>query len=183
MPTLARPLALLALAAAPLTLAAQSNPVELGMDAGLVVQLGEPSRTAFDIPRQQVRANFFLDRNWSLETRLGYQRSSVENGGSSSQLGVEIGPMFHFGSTTRFGSRPIPDWYVRPSLLLASGSVNPENGPRRSDTDVGFAAAIGTRVPLVADRLALRLEGQLGKFADADDGFLALGIGFSFFIR
>ncbi len=179
----ARTLAAAALAAAPLTLAAQSNPVEVGMDGGLAVQLGDRRSSEFSIPFQQVRANFFLGRTWSLETRLGYTRTSVEDVGSSSRLGFEIGPMLNFGNSSRYGGRPVPDWYFRPSLLIATFSNDPDGGPRRSDSDVGIAAAIGTRIPVITDRLALRLEGQLGKYNDADDGFLVLGFGFSYFIR
>lgn len=173
-----------ALASAPVALAAQSNPVELGMDAGLTVQLGDRRVTTFGIPVQQGRANFFLGDTWSLETRLGYTRTSVEDGGSSSALGLEIGPMINFGTRSRYGSgRPVGDWYFRPGLLISYNSVDPDNGSSSSNTDLGVAAAIGTRVPLSPRTLALRIEGQVGKFNDADDPFLGLSVGLSFFVR
>lgn len=173
-----------ALAVAPAALTAQANPVELGIDAGLTVQLGDTRVTTLGIPAQTARANFFVGTNWSIETRLGFSRTSVENGGSSSALGLEIGPMLNFGNRSRYGTgRPVPDWFVRPALLVASTSTNPELGPSRSNTDLGVAAAVGTRIPLMAQHLALRLEGQIGKFNDANDPFLGLSVGLSFITR
>lgn len=177
-------LATAALATAPALLAAQSNPVELGVDAGLTVQLGDTRVTNFGLPLQAARANFFLGNTWSLETRLGFTRTSVENGGSSSALALEIGPMVNFGNRSRYGTgRAVPDWFFRPSLLVAYNSVNPETGASRSNTDLGVAGAVGTRIPLMAQHLALRLEGQVGKFNDANDPFLGLSVGLSFFTR
>jgi hypothetical protein len=183
-PALRAILATAAIATAPAALAAQSNPVELGLDAGLTVQLGDTRVTTFGIPLQAARANFFLGNTWSLETRLGFTRTSVENGGSSSALNLEIGPMVNFGNRSRYGTgRAVPDWYFRPALLVAYNSVNPRVGDGASNTDLGIAGAVGTRIPLMAQHLALRLEGQVGKFNDASDPFLGLTVGLSFFTR
>lgn len=181
--SIVRHLGVAALIATPVALQAQNNPIELGVDAGVGVQLGDPRSTEIAIPFQNVRANFFLGRSWSLETRLGYRRTSIDDVGSSSALRAEIGPMLNFGMASRYGGRPVGDWYVRPSLLIASNAVDPDDGRRVSNSDFGIAGAIGTRLPIGGDRLALRFEAQIGKFNDANDPFLNFGVGLSFFTR
>jgi hypothetical protein len=72
---------------------------------------------------------------------------------------------------------------VRPSLLISNRSFDPDRGDGDSDSDIGFAGAVGTRLPLLSNRAALRFEGQIGKFSEVDDPFLQFSVGLSFFVR
>ncbi len=156
------------------------RPIELGVDAGVSIGLGDNSVTVINIPAQAFRVGFFFDDNMSLEPKFAINTVTGSGDTFTSYL-AELGLLYHFYRTpTLRGTVPSPRsaFYVRPfaGIVGASGGGN-------SNTDAILGLGVGMKVPLIS-RLASRFEAnfahQFGDFSSNQIGLLA---GLSFFTR
>ena len=163
--------------------AAQSRPVELGIDAGATIGLGDNSVTIVDIPAQAFRAGFYMDDRISLEPKLGLTTISGQGDTFTSYI-AELGLLYHFYRSLMRTDVMYPDgsplsaFYVRPfvGLIGASGGDN-------STTNGRVGAGLGMKVPLVS-RLASRFEANFAHiFGDFSSNQIGLLAGLSFFTR
>lgn len=169
-------LASIALAAA--TAGAQSRPVELGIDAGVSIGLGDNATTTINIPAQAFRVGFFFDPRMSLEPKIAI--NTVSGGGDTfTTYLLELGLLYHFyNSGMRPASYPRSGLYVRPFVGIVGAS-----GGGNGITNGLLGAGIGMKVPLVS-RLASRFEANIQHvFGDESQNQLGLLAGLSFFTR
>ena len=158
------------------------RPIELGIDAGVGIGLGDNSSTVIDIPVQAFRVGFFFDDNMSLEPKLALH-TVTGNGPTLSLYMFDVGLLYHFyrGDYGRpvyppTGSRSA--FYVRPFAGIVGIS-----GGGDSNTDAVLGAGLGMKVPLVS-RLASRFEANFAhRFGDASFNQIGLLAGLSFFTR
>src|SRR5437764_4044072 len=71
------------------------NPIELGIDAGVSIGLGDNSVTVINIPAQAFRVGFFFDDNLSLEPKLALNTITGSGDTFTSYL-FELGLLYHF---------------------------------------------------------------------------------------
>ena len=124
-----------------------SRPVELGIDAGATIGLGDNSVTVVDIPAQAFRAGFFMNDRISLEPKIGLTTISGEGDTFTSYI-AELGLLYHFyRSRLRtdvypYGS-PLSAFYVRPFCRThwreRWRKQHHERPPRRRTRDEGSA--------------------------------------------
>ncbi len=161
--------------------AAQDRPIELGLDAGLSVGLGDNSFNTIDIPAQAFRIGFFVQDNVSIEPKFGLNSTSA-NGRRFTRYRAELGLLYHFfrpGMRARGypGPGPRSSFYLRPF----AGLVGSSNGD--SDTRGLIGGGVGLKVPLV-NRLASRFEANIAHtFGDFSSNELGILVGLSFFTR
>ena len=158
------------------------NPIELGIDAGVSIGLGDNSVTVINIPAQAFRIGFFFDDNMSLEPKISLNTITGSGNTFTSYL-FEVGLLYHFYRET-VGRRVYPPtglrsaFYVRPFAGIVGTS-----GGDPSNTDAVLGAGIGMKVPLVS-RLASRFEANFAhRFGDASQNQIGLLAGLSFFTR
>ena len=158
------------------------RPIELGIDAGVSVGLGDNSVTVINIPAQAFRIGFFFDDNMSLEPKLSLNTITGSGATLTSYL-FELGLLYHF-YREGYGRRVSPPsglrsaFYVRPFVGIVGTS-----GGGSSSTDAVLGAGIGMKVPLVS-RLASRFEANFAhRFGDASQNQIGLLAGLSFFTR
>jgi len=163
------------------TQASAQRPIELGIDAGVSIGLGDNSVTVINIPAQAFRVGFFFDDNMSLEPKLALNTITGSGDTFTSYL-FELGLLYHF-YREGYGRRVYPPpglrsaFYVRPF----AGIVGTSDGD--SNTDGILGAGIGMKVPLVS-RLASRFEANFAhRFGDASQNQIGLLAGLSFFTR
>jgi hypothetical protein len=163
------------------TEAKAQRPIELGIDAGVSIGLGDNSVTVINIPAQAFRIGFFFDDNVSLEPKLSLNTITGSGDTFTSYL-FELGLLYHFYRESN-GRRVYPPtglrsaFYVRPF----AGIVGTSDGD--SDSDGILGAGIGMKVPLVS-RLASRFEANFAhRFGDASQNQIGLLAGLSFFTR
>ena len=153
---------------------AQGRPVELGIDAGVGIDLSGSNTVSVGIPTQAFRAGFFVSDAVSIEPRLSLNYIHPEGSESLVALAAELGPVFHLQSD-RSRSRP----YLRPFAGLNFLKVGSEN-----DAQLTAGGALGVKIP-VAERLAMRFEATFTHGFESSEfaGGNAIGgtIGFSFF--
>src|SRR5260221_7014034 len=109
------------------TEARAQNPIELGIDAGVSIGLGDNSVTVINIPAQAFRIGFFFDDNMSLEPKLALNTITGSGNTFTSYL-FELGLLYHF-YREGYGRRVYPPpafrsaFYVRPfaGIVGASG--------------------------------------------------------------
>lgn len=162
------------------------HPIELGVDAGVTVGLGDNSVTVISIPVQAFRIGFFLDENVSLEPKFGLN-TITGSGDTFTSYAAELGLLWHFfrepererrGRVIYSGPGPRSSFYVRPFVGIVGTS-----GGGDSDSDAVLGAGVGMKVPLV-NRLAARFEANFAhQFGDPDFNTLGLLAGLSFFTR
>jgi hypothetical protein len=175
---------LLVLASLAFTSATAQAQVELGVDAGVTVGLGDNSRTVINIPAQAFRVGFFLDDHVSLEPKFGFTTTSG-SGPTVTNYAAELGLLYHFyrdrermGRVIYPGPGPRSSFYVRPFIGLVGFS-----GAGADDADAVLGAGVGMKVPLV-NRLAARFEANFAhNFGDPDFDQIGLLAGLSFFTR
>jgi len=163
--------------ALPAGVGAQSpNPLELGVDGGVTIGLGDNSVTKIDLPVQSFRVGFPLGRRTSLEPKLGI--SIVTGGGDTfTSYRGELGLLYHLGSSRYPGAYHRAGMYVRPFVGISGFS----NGFDSSTGLIG--GGVGIKMPIVS-RLSSRFEANLaGRFGDDDGAELGLLAGLSFFTR
>lgn len=157
------------------------RPIELGIDAGVSIGLGDNSVTVINIPAQAFRIGFFFDDNMSLEPKLALNTITGSGETFTSYL-FELGLLYHF-YREGYGRRVYPPpglrsaFYVRPF----AGIVGTSDGDSNADGVLGLG--IGMKVPLVS-RLASRFEANFAhRFGDASQNQIGLLAGLSFFTR
>jgi len=175
---------ILAIAVAGITLGSASasaqtsgpDPLELGVDAGITIGLGDNAVTSIDIPVSSVRIGFPIGVRTSLEPKF---RINVitGNGDTFTSYRAEMGLLYHLGSGRYPGAYHRAGLYLRPFLGIAGHA----NGNSDSDGILGFG--VGFKQPLVS-RLSSRFEANLAhRFGDGDYTELGLLAGLSFFTR
>ena len=159
---------------------AQDRPVELGIDAGVSIGLGDNSITRINIPAQAFRVGFFVQDNISLEPKISINTISG-NGDTFTSYLAELGLLYHFyrpGVRPRSYPGPRSAVYVRPFAGLV-GTTGGDN----SDTNGLLGLGVGMKVPLVS-RLASRFEVNIAHtFGDFSSNELGILAGLSFFTR
>jgi hypothetical protein len=169
--------AVLAFAALPARAQNQApRPIEIGVDAGVIIGLGDNSGTEIDIPAQSLRVGFPISPRSSIEPRLGLRVFSG-NGDTSTLYHFELGWLYHFGSSKYPGAYQRAGAYVRPFVGMAGFSGD------GSSTSGVVGAGLGYKIPIIA-RLSSRFEANFAhQFGDADGNQLGLLAGLSFFTR
>ena len=152
------------------------RPIELGIDAGVNIGLGDNSGTEIDIPVQSLRVGFPISPRTSLEPKLSLRILTGE-GDTFTQYRAEIGLLYHLGSSRYPGAYQRAGAYVRPFL----GIVGFSDG--ESDSAGLLGAGLGWKMPLVS-RLSSRFEANFAhQFGDGDANAIGLLAGLSFFTR
>ena len=172
----------LALALAASTAGAQltqpPNTLELGIDAGLILGLGDQSSLSFDVPAARARVGFFRPNSrWSIEPAAGLSYNKVEDADGILFYDLEVGALYHFRPPTDIeAAQRASVAYTRPFINL-SGYTG-DNG----DNELSAGAGLGIKVPW-RNQLAFRLEGNLGYGFDNEAFRLGAFAGLSFFTR
>jgi hypothetical protein len=150
-----------------------SKAVEIGMDGGFSFGLNSPSTVSFDVPFQNVRAGFVLNKQWSLEPSVSFNYFHV-SGGSSTNIALLVGAPYLLNGSTRMHGL-----YIRPFAGLQSASTT--GAPSASSFVIG--GGVGYRLPWM-DRMAWRFEANFGHgFGGGDPSQLDLTFGTSFFTK
>ncbi len=169
--------AVASLAFAATAASAQSpQPIELGLDAGVTIGLGDNSTTVIDIPAQALRAGFPIGTRTSLEPKLGLTVISGD-GDTFTTYTAELGLLYSLGSNRYPGAYQRAGLYVRPFLGIVgySGSGSDSNGYA--------GAGLGYKIPLLS-RLSARYEANFAhQFGNGDANQIGLLAGLSFFTR
>jgi hypothetical protein len=151
----------------------EKHPIELGLDAGVSVNLSTPKTTDISIPVQLVRAGFFYNDRVSIEPQL--RISSISGGGISlSTYTAALGVLWHLHE------HPTGEGvYLRPFVGFTGVS-----GSGASETRTIGGGGVGIKVP-IAHRLAARFEANYTHLFSSRSGNNALGVlaGLSFFTR
>ncbi|MDF1502468.1 outer membrane beta-barrel protein [Roseisolibacter sp. H3M3-2] len=190
-----RRLAFLALVAAAAPAAAQSpgavtqppRTMELGIDAGATIGLGDESSVSIALPASRARVGFFLtnDLRWSLEPAVGLNYRKVEGSDGSLNYDLEVGALYHFRPATDLVGRLGPNSeatvrrsvaYARPFIGLSGTTAGD------GDSEVSVGAGLGVKVPW-RESLAWRAEANLGYGFDNEALRLGALLGLSFFTR
>ncbi len=152
--------------------------VELGIDAGVAIGLGDNSQTEIDIPAQSFRAGFVMTDRISIEPKLGL-RIVTGNGDTFSFYRAEVGALYHLSARA---DRMRAGVYVRPFAGLTGFSAGDDDNDV-SDTNGLLGIGVGLKVPLLS-RLSSRFEANFaGNFGDNSDSQIGLLAGLSFFTR
>jgi len=152
------------------------RPLELGIDAGVTVGLGDNSITQIDLPVSAFRIGFPISPRTSLEPKLRIHISTGEGDTFTSYRG-ELGLLYHLGSSRYPGAYQRAGVYVRPFL----GIVGYSDGT--SDSAGLLGAGLGFKMPLVS-RLSSRFEANFAhQFGNGDANEIGLLAGLSFFTR
>jgi hypothetical protein len=180
-------LALALVTVLPSSVVAQPTGVlEFGLDAGFavsfiddeedaVVAVGLPSAD-FSRLLQNLRVGYFTTPAFEVETSLGFSYLS-QGGDSVWRLGLGLDGLYHPGGT---GELPAGgSFFVR-----FGGLVDVIGNDSNTNTQLGIAAGLGTKLPL-GPRWALRAEAGGARRFEADDQRgrwdLVGSVGFSFF--
>ena len=151
------------------------DPLELGVDAGVTIGLGDNSATSIDIPVSSARIGFPIGTRTSLEPK--FRINVVSNGDTFTSYRAVLGLLYHLGSDRYPGAYHRAGLYVRPFL----GIVGFSNGD--SDSDGLLGAGLGYKMPIVS-RLSSRFEANFAhRFGDDDSNEIGLLAGLSFFTR
>lgn len=152
------------------------RPLELGIDAGVTIGLGDNSFTEIDIPAQAFRVGFPISARTSLEPKLRLNIITGE-GETLTLYRGELGLLYHLGSGRYPGAYQRAGVYVRPFV----GIVGFADGT--SDSAGLLGGGIGWKHPLVS-RLSSRLEANFAhQFGNGDANEIGLLAGLSFFTR
>ena len=152
------------------------DPLELGVDAGVTIGLGDNSSTRIDIPISSARIGFPIGRRTSLEPKLRLNVITGD-GDTFTSYRAEMGLLYHLGSSRYPGAYHRAGLYVRPFL----GIVGHSNGD--SDSSGLLGAGLGIKMPIVS-RLSSRFEANFAHhFGDGDTNEIGLLAGLSFFTR
>lgn len=152
------------------------TPIELGIDAGVTIGLGDDAITVISIPAQALRAGFPIGLRTSLEPKLG-MTIRTGNGDTFTIYQAEVGLLYHLGTSRYPGAYHRAGLYVRPFLGIAGVSGN------GSDSNGYVGAGVGYKMPLLS-RLSARYEANFShQFGDGDGNAIGLLAGLSFFTR
>jgi len=167
--------------------------MELGIDAGATVGLGDESSVQINLPAARARAGFFLtnDLRWSLEPAVGLNYFDTEGGSGSLQYNLEVGALYHFRPATDLVGRLGPNSeatvrrsvaYARPFINISGVTGGGDGDDDTSDSEVSLGAGLGVKVPW-RESLAWRFEANLGYGFDNEALRLGALVGVSFFTR
>jgi len=91
------------------------RPLELGIDAGVTIGLGDDAFTTISIPAQAFRVGFPISPRTSLEPKLAVN-IITGNGDTFTTYRAELGLLYHLGSDRYPGAYQRAGLYVRPFL-------------------------------------------------------------------
>ena len=151
------------------------RPLELGIDAGVSIRIGDNNGTDVAIPAQTFRLGFPVSPRTSLEPKIGIAIHT--NGDTRTDYRGELGLLYHLGSSRYPGAYQRAGLYVRPFLGISGVS----DGDDGTSGFVGIGA--GYKFPIVS-RLSSRFEANVAQHF-GDDDFTEIGLlaGLSFFTR
>ena len=98
------------------------RPLELGIDAGVTIGLGDNTVTTIDIPVSAFRVGFPISPRTSLEPKLTVHIATGNDVTITSYRG-EVGLLYHLGSDRYPGAYQRAGLYVRPFLGIVGASV------------------------------------------------------------
>ena len=158
------------------------SPKEIGLDAGVVIGLGDQSSVNIDVPAARARLGFFLpnDSRWSIEPALGLSYAKVEDADGVLVYNLEGGLLYHFSPPAQLADEAAANhvsvMYVRPFVNLTG--FTGDDG----DSEVSLGAGLGVKIPWRA-AMAWRLEANAGYGFDNEAFRLGAFAGLSFFPR
>src|SRR5688572_24726367 len=135
--------------------------LELGVDAGAVLGLGDQSSISITLPAARARVGFFLtnDTRWSLEPAVLLSYTKVEDADGVLLYNLEAGALYHFRAPTELRqfepTRGVSVAYLRPFVNVIG--VTGDEG----DSEFSAGAGLGIKVPW-RTQLAWRLEANAG---------------------
>jgi hypothetical protein len=152
----------------PAICAAQSRPVEFGLDAALDYRVNSPHVTTIGVPIQDLRVGFGISDNISIEPRLSFNYLKVEGSSSIWTAGLGGGLLFHL-NTIRNGV------YLRPFVGWDHIDVG---GSSASQFNAGAGVGIKTGTGGVVGRFEAGYAHAFknNDFSASDDVVLLLGI-------
>jgi hypothetical protein len=170
--------ALMAFVVTAIPLAAQSKPIELGIDGGFEYKVNSPTVLQLGLPIQSFRVGFTAGRTVSIEPNVLVNYLKVEGAAGVFQFRPELGVLLHFSSETN-RSRG----YFRPFAGMTFTSFSGGGG---SFNQFYLGGGVGVKVPVKGSRLATRFEGGIrhgleGDLASATSIYALFG--FSFFTK
>lgn len=159
------------------------RPLELGIDAGVTIELGDNSTTTINIPVSAFRVGYPISPRTSLEPKVMLSLSTG-NDVTVTQYRAEVGLLYHLGSDRYPGAYQRAGVYVRPFLGIVGFDFNADVDALDSSDSAGIlGAGLGWKHPLVS-RLSSRLEANFAhRFGDDDSNEIGLLAGLSFFTR
>ena len=177
----------------PTAVAQPTRTLELGIDAGAVVGLGDESSIQINLPASRARVGFFLtnDTRWSIEPAVGLNYRKEEGSDGALIYDLEVGALYHFAPPTNLTGGlggtggPIVRSsvvYVRPFIGLTGVTGGGDGDDDTSDSEVSFGAGLGIKVPW-RETLAWRAEANLGYGVDNEALRIGALLGVSFFTR
>jgi hypothetical protein len=154
------------------SLAAQSKPIELGLDMGLAIDFGGgATNTYFDLPTGVLRAGLWMTDKVSIEPNLWVSISHA-GGGTDTRFSVAPALLYHFKTDPTM---------MRPFVAVFPGLYHQSGG---GGSQFFAGAGLGALFPM-QERLALRAEALFTHYFSSDSfsDFNELGVrvGFSFF--
>jgi hypothetical protein len=170
-------LAALAASAAGAQVTQPAGTREYGIDAGLVVALGDQSSVQIDVPAARARVGFFRPASrWSIEPAIGLSYLKVEEADGALFYNLEGGALYHFAPPENIdAAQRASVAYARPFVNLTG--VTGDDG----DSEFSIGSGLGVKVPMFAPQVALRLEANLG-YGFSNEAFrLGAFAGLSFF--
>lgn len=130
--------------------AAQSRPVEIGLDAGFSTQLKDPKFSRIGIPLQRLRIGFFASDQVEVEPAVALNWLKPSGDDALTTLTGSLGVLVHFNAEAA-KARP----YVRPFAGLTYASFGGD-----SESRFNAGAGLGVKLPIgTVERLAMRIEG------------------------
>ena len=181
---LVRPLSAIALVLATASTAAAQvtqpdNTKEYGLDAGLVVGLGDQSSFDINVPAARARVGFFMNNasRWSLEPAVGLSYNKREGADGVLVYNLEGGALYHFGTPAAIAGSALGNaasvFYARP-FVNVTGYTGDDG-----DNEVSIGGGLGVKIPWQSG-LAWRLEANLGYGFDNEAARLGAFAGMSF---
>ncbi len=168
--------ALLAFASASARAQTGPRPLELGIDAGVTIGLGDDAFTVISLPAQSFRVGFPISPRTSLEPKLSIN-IITGNGDTFTSYRGELGLLYHLGSDRYPGAYQRAGLYVRPFV----GIVGFADGD--SDSAGILGGGVGYKFPIIS-RLSSRFEANFAhEFGNGDANEIGLLAGLSFFTR
>lgn len=154
-----------------------SNPIELGVDGGILFGLDNPKTTVVALPVQDFRIGFLVTDRLAFEPRA--HLNMLSGGGARlTTYGFEIGLVY-----SPAGDRVGRGLYGRPFMGITGFSTS-GGGPGTSDSNGYAGLGVGLKLPFADRRLATRLEANYAHgFSSGGTNQIGLLFGLSFFTR
>lgn len=162
--------ALTLLFVAPALAAAQSRPVELGLDAALDYRTTKPHVTTISVPVQDLRVGIAMSDRISIEPRFSLTSIKVEGFSATTVIGLGAGLLIH-STGLRHGmyGRPFVNW----THLSASGG-----SASQAALGAGIGVKVGSEKVIGRAELAYSHAFENDNFTKSDDILLLLGLSF-----